>query len=73
MGNVFRRLIALVHQSSYGTDSASSLRQTPAASSKWFNTLEPVAYGNQISQWRGGAGAYYLFDGLGSTTQLTNF
>jgi RHS repeat-associated protein len=35
-------------------------------------TLEPALYGNLISQWRSGVGVYHLFDGLGSTTQLTN-
>jgi len=35
-------------------------------------TLQPALYGNLISQWRNGIGSYYLFDGLGSTTQLIN-
>ena len=35
-------------------------------------TLEPEIYGNLISQWRSGVGSFYLFDGLGSTTQLAN-
>ena len=35
-------------------------------------TLQPDLYGNLISQWRSGIGSFYLFDGLGSTTQLAN-
>jgi len=35
-------------------------------------TLEPANYGNLISQRRSGTTSGYLFDGLGSTTQLTN-
>lgn len=35
-------------------------------------TLEPRTYGNLISQRRGGATAYYHFDGLGSSVQLTD-
>ena len=35
-------------------------------------SLEPRFYGNLIFQWRNGIGSYYLFDSLGSTTQLTN-
>jgi RHS repeat-associated protein len=35
-------------------------------------TLEPMLYGNLISQCRSGTGSFYLFDGLGSTTQLAN-
>ena len=35
-------------------------------------TLEPANYGNIISQRRGGTSSLYLFDGLGSTRQLTN-
>ena len=35
-------------------------------------TLQPMLYGNLISQWRSGIGSFYLFDGLGSTTQLAN-
>jgi RHS repeat-associated protein len=35
-------------------------------------TLQPQLYGNLISQWRGGIASFYLFDGLGSTTQLAN-
>src|SRR5262249_28291125 len=34
-------------------------------------TLEPVVYGKLISQRRGGATSFYVFDGLASTTQLT--
>jgi RHS repeat-associated protein len=35
-------------------------------------TLEPVRYGNLISQSRQGADSFYLFNGLGSTIQLSN-
>jgi len=35
-------------------------------------TLEPMVYGNLISQIRSGTTSFYLFDGLGSTTQLVN-
>jgi len=35
-------------------------------------TLQPVVYGNVISQRRSGTTAFYLFDGLGSTTQLAS-
>ena len=35
-------------------------------------TLQPMLYGNLISQRRSGATSFYLFDGLGSTTQLAN-
>jgi len=35
-------------------------------------TLEPVFYGNLISQSRGGADSFYLFDVLGSTRQLAS-
>jgi RHS repeat-associated protein len=35
-------------------------------------TLEPALYGDIISQRRSGITSFYLFDGLGSTTQLTN-
>jgi len=35
-------------------------------------TLEPVVYGNLISQSRGGADSFYLFDALGSTRQLAS-
>ena len=35
-------------------------------------TLEPLVYGNLISQSRGGAHSLYLFDVLGSTRQLAN-
>jgi len=35
-------------------------------------TLEPMLYGNLISQIRSGTTSFYLFDGLGSTTQLAN-
>ena len=35
-------------------------------------TLEPAVYGNLISQRRSGTTSFYLFDGLGSTTQLAN-
>jgi RHS repeat-associated protein len=35
-------------------------------------TLEPVLYGNLISQRRGGVSSFYLFDGLGSTDRLGN-
>jgi RHS repeat-associated protein len=33
-------------------------------------TLQQELYGNLISQWRSGIGSFYLYDGLGSTTQL---
>jgi RHS repeat-associated protein len=33
-------------------------------------TLQPMLYGKLISQWRSGTASFYLFDGLGSTTQL---
>jgi len=35
-------------------------------------TLQPMLYGNLISQWRSGTASFYLFDGLGSTIQLAN-
>jgi len=35
-------------------------------------TLEPVLYGNLISQSRGGADSFYLFDALGTTRQLSS-
>jgi len=35
-------------------------------------TLQPMLYGNLISQNRSGTTSFYLFDGLGSTTQLAN-
>ena len=35
-------------------------------------TLQPKLYGDLISQWRGGIGSFYLYDGLGSTIQLAN-
>jgi RHS repeat-associated protein len=35
-------------------------------------TCEPSAYGNLISQRRGGTTSFYLFDALGSTRQLSN-
>ena len=35
-------------------------------------TLEPIDYGNLISQNRGGTASFYHFDGLGSTDRLTN-
>ena len=35
-------------------------------------TLEPMVYGNLISQRRSGVTSFYLFDGLGSTTQLAS-
>ena len=35
-------------------------------------TLEPMLYGNLISQRRSGTTSFYLFDGLDSTTQLTS-
>ena len=35
-------------------------------------TLEPLVYGNLISQNRAGTPSYYHFDGLGSTEQLTS-
>ena len=35
-------------------------------------TLQPLLYGNLISQRRSGTTSFYLFDGLGSTTQLAN-
>ena len=35
-------------------------------------TLEPTIYGNLISQRRSGVTSFYVFDGLGSTTQLTD-
>ena len=34
-------------------------------------TLEPLLYGNLISQRRSGASSYYLFDALGSTDTMT--
>jgi RHS repeat-associated protein len=34
--------------------------------------LEPVLYGNLISQSRGGVDSFYLFDALGSVRQLAN-
>ena len=35
-------------------------------------TLEPLLYGNLISQSRSGVDSFYLFDALGSTRQLAN-
>ncbi len=35
-------------------------------------TLEPLLYGNLISQSRSGSDSFYVFDGLGSTRQLAN-
>ena len=35
-------------------------------------TLQPMLYGNLISQRRSGTTTFFLFDGLGSTTQLLN-
>jgi hypothetical protein len=35
-------------------------------------TLEPILYGNLISQRRGGVTSFYLFDAQGSTRQLAN-
>jgi RHS repeat-associated protein len=35
-------------------------------------SLKPMLYGNLISQRRSGITSFYLFDGLGSTTQLVN-
>jgi len=35
-------------------------------------TLQPMFYGNLISQIRSATTSFYLFDGLGSTTQLAN-
>ncbi len=35
-------------------------------------TLKPELYGNLISQRRSGSTSFYLFDGLGSTSQLAN-
>jgi RHS repeat-associated protein len=35
-------------------------------------SLQPMLYGNLISQVRSGTTSFYLFDGLGSTTQLAN-
>jgi hypothetical protein len=35
-------------------------------------TLQPMLYGNLISQVRSGTMSFYLFDGLGSTAQLAN-
>jgi YD repeat-containing protein len=35
-------------------------------------SLQPMLYGNLISQRRSGITSFYLFDGLGSTTQLVN-
>ena len=35
-------------------------------------TLQPTFFGNLISQWRSGIGSFYLFDRLGSTTQLAD-
>ena len=38
-----------------------------------FYTVQPLAYGNLISQYRSGPlASYYHFDGLGSTDRLTN-
>jgi RHS repeat-associated protein len=39
---------------------------------KAIYTLEPATYGNLISQRRGATTSFYLFDALGSTTQLAN-
>ena len=36
-------------------------------------TLEPLFYGNLISQSRGGADSFYLFDALGTARQLVSF
>src|SRR5262249_14613824 len=35
-------------------------------------TLEPIVYGTLISQRRSGTSSFYLFDGVGSTTQLAS-
>jgi RHS repeat-associated protein len=35
-------------------------------------TLEPLSYGNLISQSRSGSDSFYLFDALGSTRQLSS-
>ena len=35
-------------------------------------TLEPLLYGNLVSQSRGGVDSFYLFDALGSTRQLAS-
>ena len=35
-------------------------------------TLEPLVYGNLISQSRSGVDSFYLFDAMGSTRQLAN-
>ena len=35
-------------------------------------TLEPVMFGNLVSQRRGGVTSFYLFDGMGSTSQLAS-
>ncbi len=35
-------------------------------------TLEPLTYGNLISESRGSADSFYLYDALGSTRQLAN-
>jgi RHS repeat-associated protein len=35
-------------------------------------TLEPLLYGNLVSQSRGGTDSFYLFDALGSTRQLVS-
>jgi RHS repeat-associated protein len=35
-------------------------------------SLQPMLYGNLVSQWRSGTASFYLFDGVGSATQLAN-
>jgi RHS repeat-associated protein len=35
-------------------------------------TLQPISYGNLISQVRGSTSSFYLFDGLGSADRLTD-
>ena len=35
-------------------------------------TLEPAVYGNLVSQLRSETTSYHLFDGMGSTVQLTD-
>ena len=65
--------------SPYGTvskhvwDGQNILLETDSSNSiQVVYTLNPTAYGNLISQDRGGTSSFYLFDGSGSTTQLVN-
>ena len=54
-------------------DGQNILFETNSSDSIWLMyTLEPMLYGNLISQIRSGTTSFYLFDGLGATTQLTN-